>query len=79
MALVSILIPCFNAERYVAAAIDSAFAQTHPEVEVIVVDDGSTDASLSVIERYAAWLRFRYETGPNRGGNAARNRLLQLA
>lgn len=79
MALVSILIPCFNAERYVAAAIDSAFAQVHPEIEVIVVDDGSTDGSLSVIERYADRQRFRFETGPNRGGNAARNRLLQLA
>lgn len=79
MPLVSILIPCFNAERHVAAAIDSAFAQTHPEVEVIVVDDGSTDASRSVIQRYADRPGFRYETGPNRGGNATRNRLLQLA
>lgn len=77
--LVSILIPCFNAERYVGAAIDSALAQDHPRVEVVVVDDGSTDGSLDVIRRYADRPSFRFESGPNRGGNAARNRLLQLA
>lgn len=76
---VSILIPCFNAERFVAAAIESALSQDHPRVEVVVVDDGSTDGSLDVIRRYADRPNFRFETGPNRGGNAARNRLLQLA
>ena len=79
MPVVLILIPCFNAERYVAAAIDSALGQTFKDVEVIVVDDGSTDNSLGVIERYRDLPAFRYETGPNRGGNAARNRLLRLA
>ena len=47
--LVSILIPCFNAEQWMAQAIESALAQTWPEKEVIVVDDGSTDGSLDVI------------------------------
>src|SRR5260370_41966977 len=75
--LVSILIPCFNAERWVAQAIESALSQTWPEKEVIVVDDGSTDASLEIIESFGA--RERWETGPNRGGNVARNRLLELA
>ena len=75
--LVSILIPCYNAERWIAQAIDSALAQTWPEKEVIVIDDGSTDGSLEVIKRYAG--RIRWETGPNRGGNVARNRLLELA
>jgi glycosyltransferase involved in cell wall biosynthesis len=75
--LVSILIPCFNAERWVAPAIESALAQTWPDKEVIVVDDGSTDCSLDVIRQFDG--RIRWESGPNRGGNAARNRLLELA
>jgi glycosyltransferase involved in cell wall biosynthesis len=75
--LVSILIPCFNAEHLVAEAIESALAQTWPDKEVIVVDDGSTDASLDVIRRFEG--RIRWETGPNRGGNAARSRLLELS
>ena len=75
--LVSILIPCFNAERWVAQAIESALAQTWPEKEVIVVDDGSTDGSLAIIQRFGDHIR--WETGPNRGGNPTRNRLLALA
>src|SRR5947208_2320724 len=45
---VSILIPCYNAESWVANAIESALVQTWPDKEVIVVDDGSTDNSLHV-------------------------------
>ena len=75
--LVSILIPCYNAERWVGQAIESALAQTWPNKEVIVVDDGSTDGSRALIESFNG--RIRYEFGPNRGGNAARNRLLELA
>jgi hypothetical protein len=75
--LVSILIPCYNAEQWVAEAIQSALVQTWMEKEVIVVDDGSTDNSLEIIRQFAD--RIRWESGPNRGGNAARNRLLELA
>src|ERR1700730_16393596 len=75
--LVSILIPCYNAERWVAQAIRSALAQTWPDKEVVVVDDGSTDGSLEVIQSFGDVIR--YETRPNRGGNVARNRLLELA
>ena len=75
--LVSILIPCYNAERWIAEAIESALAQTYAPVEVIVVDDGSSDGSPGVIKSFGD--RIRHEAGPNRGGNAARNRLLELA
>ncbi len=49
---VSIVIPNYNYGRFIGEAIDSALAQTHPVVEVIVVDDGSTDDSRAVIEGY---------------------------
>ena len=74
--LVSILIPVYNAERWIEQTIESALSQTWPAKEVIVVDDGSTDRSLQIIKRFAG--RVRWEAGPNRGSNAARNRLLAL-
>ncbi len=48
----SILIPCYNASATVERAVDSALAQTHRDIEVIVADDGSTDASLEALKRY---------------------------
>ena len=74
---ISVVIPCYNTERWVARAIDSALAQEGVRVEVIVIDDGSTDGSLEVIRGYDG--RIRWETGPNRGVSAARNRGLALA
>jgi glycosyltransferase involved in cell wall biosynthesis len=75
--LVSILIPCYNAERWIAHCIESALAQTWLDKEVIVVDDGSSDGSLKIIQSFGD--RIRWETGANSGGNVARNRLLELA
>jgi glycosyltransferase involved in cell wall biosynthesis len=74
---VSIVIPCYNAEKWVAEAIESALAQTWQNKEIIVIDDGSTDCSVEVISSFGA--QIRSETGPNRGGCAARNRGLELA
>lgn len=74
---VSILIPCYNAERWIAQAIESALGQSWPDKEVIVVDDGSTDSSLSIIKTFGD--RIHWESGRNRGGNVARNRLLELS
>jgi len=75
--LISILIPCFNAERWIAGAIDSALAQTWPHKEVIVVDDGSTDGSVEIIRSYGD--RIRWEARAHAGANPTRNRLLELA
>ncbi|WP_237228575.1 glycosyltransferase family 2 protein [Rubinisphaera sp. JC750] len=77
MPQVSILIPCYNAERWVAEAIQSALDQTHEDKEVIVIDDGSTDNSINVIKTFGD--RIRWQTQPNRGGNYTRNRLLEMA
>lgn len=77
MLKVSILIPCYNAERWVAQSIQSALDQSYGLKEVIVVDDGSTDGSLQIIQSFGD--RIRYYASPNRGGNSARNQLLQLA
>jgi glycosyltransferase involved in cell wall biosynthesis len=73
MSLVSIIIPCYNQGRYLSAAIDSVLGQTHKNIEVIVVDDGSTDDTSQVAARYAAESRIRYVRQENRGPSAARN------
>jgi hypothetical protein len=70
--LVSIVITCFNYARFVAAAIEGALAQTYPRTEVVVVNDGSTDHSLQVIERYRH--RLRIIDQPNGGSVSALNR-----
>jgi len=75
--LVSVIIPCYNAERWIAEAIDSCLRQSYSSLDVIVVDDGSTDRSLEIIESYRS--RIRYETGENKGGNHARNRGFSLS
>src|SRR3989442_1454711 len=76
--LVSILIPCYNAERWVAEAIESALQQTWAAKEVVVVDDGSSDCSVAVIRAYRHLIRFE-ALHSNVGANGARNRLLELA
>ncbi len=75
--LVSIIIPCYNNKAFVKQAIKSALKQTYANVEVIVIDDGSTDDSLEIIRSFEN--RIQWETGPNQGAPKARNRGLQLA
>jgi glycosyltransferase involved in cell wall biosynthesis len=75
--LVSIVIPCHNAERWISAALESALGQTYPNTEVIVVDDGSTDGSLKVIKQFDK--NVRWLSTPNRGPSAARNVGLRAA
>lgn len=74
---VSIVIPCFNHQRFVGAAIDSALRQRWPACEVIVIDDGSTDASAAVIARYSSVITFLRQ--PNAGLSASRNRGLRAS
>ncbi len=51
---ISIIIPVYNAERYLAECLDSALRQTVKKKEIICIDDGSTDASYDILQRYAA-------------------------
>jgi glycosyltransferase involved in cell wall biosynthesis len=68
--LVSVILPTHNRERYLAAALDSALGQEYRPVEVIVVDDGSTDGTAQIVRSYAG-VRYLYQ--PNQGAAAARN------
>jgi len=74
---VCITIPCYNAERWIARCITSVLDQEWPELEVIVVDDGSTDGTLRLAESFGK--KVRCYTGTNRGACAARNRGLELS
>jgi glycosyltransferase involved in cell wall biosynthesis len=52
MQKISVVMPCYNGEKYIRESIDSVLAQTHPVHELIVVNDGSTDATLAILESY---------------------------
>ena len=69
---VSVVIPAYNAELYIGAALESVLGQTHEPMEVIVIDDGSTDATADRVRAYGS--RVHYMRQPNGGVGAARNR-----
>jgi hypothetical protein len=74
---VSVVIPCHNAEKWIARSIQSVLDQRNIDVEIIVIDDGSTDKSLDIIKSFDA--RISWKTGQNQGGCRARNCGLELA
>jgi glycosyltransferase involved in cell wall biosynthesis len=76
--LVSVVTPCYNAASFVGETIEAVAAQTCPAVEHILVDDGSTDQSWTVIQRYAAQV-VAVALEQNCGGSHARNRGAALA
>jgi len=76
--LVSILIPSYNAEPWIAETLTSALAQTWVNIEIIVVDDGSTDHTLAAARKFAS-TRVQVISQPNGGASAARNRALKAA
>jgi PST family polysaccharide transporter len=76
--VVSILIPAFNAQEWIADTIRSAIAQTYEPKEIIVVDDGSTDQTLTIAQRFASGC-VRVVTQKNQGAAAARNKAFSLS
>ena len=71
---VSIVVPVYNVEKYLAKCLDSLIQQTLKEIEIIVVNDGATDNSAQIIEEYTQKdLRIKVVNQVNQGLSAARN------
>lgn len=75
--LVSVVIPVFNGEKYIACAIESVLKQDYQSIEIIVVDDGSSDATLEILRDLGS--RVSVYRQPNKGSAAARNLGVRMA
>lgn len=69
--LISAIVTCYNREHYLGEAIDSILAQDLADIEIVLVDDGSTDGSAAIARAYGSRLRYLYQD--NRGASAAKN------
>ncbi len=69
----SVVIPMYNAEAFIRRSVDSVLSQTEPDYELVVIDDGSTDSSLSIVSSYQDD-RLKVVEQENRGAGSARNR-----
>ena len=76
--LVSIIIPCYNAERYISETLESALNQTWPHIEIVAVNDGSTDNTLQILQNYKQD-NIIITNQSHKGASAARNHGLSLA
>jgi len=74
---ISVVIPAYNAERYLAEAVSSVLAQSHPPAETIIVDDGSSDRTAAQLEKFCA--QTTYLRQDHRGAAAARNQGIRIA
>ncbi len=78
--MVSVIIPCYNQEKYIAEALESVWNQTYNNWECLVVNDGSTDSSVNIINKYTRKdKRFKLINQENKGVAAARNHGFQKA
>jgi glycosyltransferase involved in cell wall biosynthesis len=76
-ALISVIMPCYNAQAFVREAVDCVLGQTYPHVELVVIDDGSTDRSWEILSEYGDRIVARRQS--NAGPYAARNAGLRIA
>ena len=79
MPLVSVLMPAYNSELYIAQAIDSILDQTHSNLELLIFDDGSSDGTRKVIESYSDLRVIKVLSDQNYGVVRARNELIDRA
>ena len=77
---ISVIVPCYNAERYLSLCLSSLAAQHAPDIEMILIDDGSTDATGAILDRFAETeARAIVVHVANEGVSAARNRGIDRA
>jgi glycosyltransferase involved in cell wall biosynthesis len=74
---VSIIVPAYNAEKYIAQTIQSVFEQTYTDWELIIIDDGSIDKTAIIIKEFLTDDRIKYFHQKNRGVSAARNTCIE--
>ena len=80
MSLVSVIVPVYNAEKYLRKCLDSLINQTLKDIEIILVDDGSIDSSLEICMDYAKnHAGIKVLTQKNQGPSVARNNALKIA
>jgi glycosyltransferase involved in cell wall biosynthesis len=77
MPLISIVIPCYNSAEWLPQTLESVLSQTFQNMEIIAIDDGSTDNTLDILRSFGDKVKFR--SGSNRGVSAARNTGTKLA
>ena len=77
--VVSIIIPCYNAASFIADAINSVLGQTYNSFEIILINDGSTDNTMEVLNKFSHDNRLIYYCQTNEGLSAARNKGVELA
>jgi glycosyltransferase involved in cell wall biosynthesis len=69
--LISVIIPCFNSDNFIRESINSVLNQTYKNIEIIVIDDGSVDTTLSILQEYSGFLTILNQN--NSGAGSARN------
>lgn len=74
---ISVVIPCFNSEQWIKRAVSSALGEQYPRLEIIVIDDGSTDGSLDIAKSFGN--KIYIASGANRGACAARNKGMSIS
>lgn len=79
MPKVSVIVPTYNSERFIAEALESVAAQTLGDFEVVVVDDGSVDHTVRIAHQFANRLRMQVVEQPNAGPSSARNTGIRVA
>lgn len=76
---ISVIVPCYNVETYVECCLESLLNQTYKELEIIVIDDGSTDSTAVYIRNFLLDKRVKFFSQPHKGVSAARNKGLVCA